>query len=267
MFAALVVGVVTLITQTRDVMAAELGRPVDFDEARRELGIEVTEQGLRQMAGEAAFNGAVSMVLPFGWAKQAWDALLAGDDMIGLIKLYGSLYPDNLSLKKLVAVAKSIEESEGYKQYKDSKEAFSQWLNETFIPSSEGQNVLYGRGGVEGMKVDGIDFSWLPPGAEVTYVNGETIVTLPGREEQIVFKGGEISKRITGPGVTVNSKLSPDGVVQIVKMEMGGKTHLWRSWRVPVVDCLAERGPASSGARCRGCAADQRADHDGGGRE
>lgn len=225
MFAALVVGVVTLITQTRDVMAAELGRPVDFDEARRELGIEVTEQGLRQMAGEAAFNGAVSMVLPFGWAKQAWDALLAGDDMIGLIKLYGSLYPDNLSLKKLVAVAKSIEESEGYKQYKDSKEAFSQWLNETFIPSSEGQNVLYGRGGVEGMKVDGIDFSWLPPGAEVTYVNGETIVTLPGREEQIVFKGGEISKRITGPGVTVNSKLSPDGVVQIVKMEMGGKTY------------------------------------------
>lgn len=83
MFAALVVGVVTLITQTRDVMAAELGRPVDFDEARRELGIEVTEQGLRQMAGEAAFNGAVSMVLPLGWAKQAWDALLAGDDMIG----------------------------------------------------------------------------------------------------------------------------------------------------------------------------------------
>ena len=64
--------------------------------------------------------------------------------------------------------------------------------------------MLYGRGGVEGMKVDGIDFSWLPPGAEVTYVNGETIVTLPGREEQIVFKGGEISKRITGPGVTVN---------------------------------------------------------------
>ena len=267
MFAALVVGVVTLITQTRDVMAAELGRPVDFDEARRELGIEVTEQGLRQMAGEAAFNGAVSMVLPFGWAKQAWDALLAGDDMIGLIKLYGSLYPDNLSLKKLVAVAKSIEESEGYKQYKDSKEAFSQWLNETFIPSSEGQSVLYGRGGVEGMKVDGIDFSWLPPGAEVTYVNGETIVTLPGREEQIVFKGGEISKRITGPGVTVNSKLSPTASCRSSRWRWVENTHLWRSWRVPVVDCLAERGPASSGARCRGCAADQRADHDGGGRE
>ena len=61
--------------------------------------------------------------------------------------------------------------------------------------------MLYGRGGVEGMKVDGIDFSWLPPGAEVTYVNGETIVTLPGREEQIVFKGGEISSASPVPAL------------------------------------------------------------------
>lgn len=90
--------VLTAILRQQEAMASELGREVTFDEARQSLGIEITEQGLRQMLGDAAFDIGVGAVLPVGWAKQAWDLLLSGEDIASAIQLAQSLYPDNLAL-------------------------------------------------------------------------------------------------------------------------------------------------------------------------
>ena len=129
-------GLVTMVFHQQEAMAAELKRPVSFDDARKALGLELDEKALRDVAGEAAFDVGVSLALPFGWAKHAWDLLLSGEDIIGVIRLYGQLYPDNSSIQQLNSVADSIEAAPAYDAYKENKEQLKAWLSSQFNGSS-----------------------------------------------------------------------------------------------------------------------------------
>ncbi len=64
-------GLVTMVFHQQEAMAAELNRPVSFDDARKAVGLELDEKALREVAGEAAFDIGVSLALPFDWAKHA----------------------------------------------------------------------------------------------------------------------------------------------------------------------------------------------------
>ncbi|SBW81126.1 hypothetical protein PVE_R1G3244 [Pseudomonas veronii 1YdBTEX2] len=122
-------GLVTMVFHQQEAMAAELNRPVSFDDARKALGLELDEKALRDVAGEAAFDIGVSLALPFGWAKHAWDLLLSGEDIIGVIRLYGQLYPNDSSIQQLNTFADSIEQAPAYEAYKENKEQLKTWLS------------------------------------------------------------------------------------------------------------------------------------------
>ncbi|MFL9672331.1 S8 family serine peptidase [Pseudomonas marginalis] len=122
-------GLVTMVFHQQEAMAAELNRPVSFDDARKALGLELDEKALREVAGEAAFDIGVSLALPFGWAKHAWDLLLSGEDIIGVIRLYGQLYPNDSSIQQLNTFADSIEQAPAYEAYKENKEQLKAWLS------------------------------------------------------------------------------------------------------------------------------------------
>lgn len=122
-------GLVTMVFHQQEAMAAELNRPVSFDDARKALGLELDEKALREVAGEAAFDIGVSLALPFGWAKHAWDLLLSGEDIIGVIRLYGQLYPNDSSIQQLNTFADSIEQAPAYEAYKENKEQLKTWLS------------------------------------------------------------------------------------------------------------------------------------------
>ncbi len=122
-------GLVTMVFHQQEAMAAELNRPVSFDDARKALGLELDEKALREVAGEAAFDIGVSLALPFGWAKHAWDLLLSGEDIIGVIRLYGQLYPNDSSIQQLNTFADSIEQAPAYESYKENKEQLKTWLS------------------------------------------------------------------------------------------------------------------------------------------
>lgn len=129
-------GLVAMVFHQQEAMAAELKRPVSFDEARKALGLELDEKALRDVAGDTAFDVGVSLALPFGWAKHAWDLLLSGEDIIGVIRLYGQLYPDNSSIQQLNSMADSIEAAPAYDAYKENKEQLKAWLSSQFNGSS-----------------------------------------------------------------------------------------------------------------------------------
>lgn len=122
-------GLVTMVFHQQEAMAAEFNRPVSFDDARKALGLELDEKALREVAGEAAFDIGVSLALPFGWAKHAWDLLLSGEDIIGVIRLYGQLYPNDSSIQQLNTFADSIEQAPAYEAYKENKEQLKAWLS------------------------------------------------------------------------------------------------------------------------------------------
>jgi|GEM_PF-1822643 len=218
--------VLTAIFRQQEAMASELGREVTFDEARMSLGIEITEQGLRQMLGDAAFDIGVGVVLPVGWAKQAWDVLLSGEDIASAIQLAESLYPDNLALKKLSHVVEQFEASDFYSAVRDGREAFGDMLD-AWLQTSDGQNALAGRGGVAGMVVDGVDFSWLPPGAEVTQDGDILRVTLDGGQTTLVFDGGAIRIRYGSEtdGVTAEVEITADQVASILGFTLDGAAY------------------------------------------
>lgn len=129
-------GLVAMVFQHKDAMAAELGRPVSFDEARLSLGIDLNESTLRQIAGDAAFDIGVSLALPAGWAKHAWELLLSGEDIIGAIRLYGQLYPGNSTISQLNTIADSIEKAPAYAAYKENKEQLKAWIASQFNGST-----------------------------------------------------------------------------------------------------------------------------------
>jgi hypothetical protein len=72
-------GIVALVFRQQEAMAAELGGPVSFDEARLALNIELNEQTLRQIGGDLAFEAGLS-VIGIGLIKQIGHLLLSGED-------------------------------------------------------------------------------------------------------------------------------------------------------------------------------------------
>lgn len=79
-----------------------------WSDACKVRGVELDEKALGEVTGDAAFGIGVSLALPFGWAKHAWDLLLSGEEIIGVIRLYGQLYP------AVNTFADSIEQAPAY---------------------------------------------------------------------------------------------------------------------------------------------------------
>ncbi|WP_148169570.1 S8 family serine peptidase [Pseudomonas chlororaphis] len=135
-------GLVTMVFRQQEAMAADLKRPVSFDEARQALGLELDEKALRGVAGDAALDIGVSLALPFGWAKHAWDLLLSGEDILGVIRLYGQLYPNDSTIQQLNSFADSIEQAPAYEAYKENKEQLKTWLASQFNGSTNRNGTL-----------------------------------------------------------------------------------------------------------------------------
>ena len=99
-------------------------------DARKVRGLELYEKALREVAGNAAFDIGVSPALPFGWTKRAWDLLLSGEDIIGVIRLYGQLY------STVGYLCRQYRAGTGLWAYKENQTAqglalqSAQWLNE-----------------------------------------------------------------------------------------------------------------------------------------
>jgi hypothetical protein len=126
-------GIFALIHQQQRTMAAVENRKVEFDEARRALGIEFDYETLLRIGGEIAFNVGVSAVLPAAWAKELWGLVLSSEDAIGLARLYARLFPDNKLLKRMNELADGIESSSAYKTYKEATDAFKARVGRMFF--------------------------------------------------------------------------------------------------------------------------------------
>lgn len=115
-------GVIGLVFKQQAAMATELGRDVSFDEARLTLGIDLTRDALANFGGEVAANLLITGVLPFAWAKRVWDLLLNGEDVIGVVRIYGQLFPENETLKAANRIADAIESDPRYQLIKQNRD-------------------------------------------------------------------------------------------------------------------------------------------------
>lgn len=141
MLALAIAGIFALIRQQQRTMAAVEKRDVGFDEARRALGIEFDYETLCRIGSETIFNAGVTAALPTGLAKEIGALALSSEDAIGLIRLYGRLFPDSGLLKWMNEAADQLESTGAYKTYKEATDAFKTWIGRTLFGEDKQQEA------------------------------------------------------------------------------------------------------------------------------
>ncbi|WP_425595958.1 integrase core domain-containing protein [Roseibium album] len=99
-------------------------RNIPFDQAARELGLELGEEELKDLAAEAGVDLAVTFT-PIGPLKKAWDVLGNIDDVVSLMQLYGAAYPDNEVIQQMAALADDVADSTALAAYVEGRDALT----------------------------------------------------------------------------------------------------------------------------------------------
>ncbi|MFN3253974.1 hypothetical protein [Roseibium album] len=99
-------------------------RNIPFDQAARELGLELGEEELKDLAAEAGVDLAVTFT-PIGPLKKAWDVLGNIDDVVSLMQLYGEAYPDNEVIQQMAALADDVADSTALAAYVEGRDALT----------------------------------------------------------------------------------------------------------------------------------------------
>jgi hypothetical protein len=136
-----IAGIFALIRQQQRTMAAAENRDVEFDEARRALGIEFDYETLRRIEGETVFNAGLTVALPAGLAKEIGALALSSEDAVGPVRLYGRLFPDSGLLKWMNEAADRLESTGAYKTYKEATDAFKAWIGRTLFGEDKRQGA------------------------------------------------------------------------------------------------------------------------------
>ncbi|MBG6156736.1 hypothetical protein IWQ52_002847 [Labrenzia sp. EL_159] len=99
-------------------------RNIPFDQAARELGLELGEEELKDLAAEAGVDLAVTFT-PIGPLKKAWDVLGNIDDVVSLMQLYGAAYPDNEVIQQMAGLADDVADSAALAAYVEGRDALT----------------------------------------------------------------------------------------------------------------------------------------------
>lgn len=99
-------------------------RNISFDQAARELGLELGEEEFKDLAAEAGVDLAVTFT-PIGPLKKAWDVLGNIDDIVSLMQLYGEAYPDDDLIQQMAALADDVAESAALAAYVEGRDALT----------------------------------------------------------------------------------------------------------------------------------------------
>lgn len=99
-------------------------RNIPFDQAARELGLELGEEELKGLAAEAGLDLAVTFT-PIGPLKKAWDVLGNVDDIVSLMQLYGAAYPENEMIRQMAALADEVAGSTALAAYVEGRDALT----------------------------------------------------------------------------------------------------------------------------------------------
>ena len=118
-----VAGLALLVLKQQSAMAAAAGvdpSQVPIENAAAAIGIDAN--AFARMGIEAAINVGVRAAIPWAYAKQLFDLLMRGEDVIGLVHLYARLDPNNEMLQAADRIATSVESSPYYETYKENRD-------------------------------------------------------------------------------------------------------------------------------------------------
>ncbi|MEZ5901262.1 MAG: calcium-binding protein [Hyphomicrobiaceae bacterium] len=106
------------INSTSKAMAAELERPVSFDEAAEALGVGFNQETLTGLAAGAGFETAAAALVPTLAAKRMFELLLNGDAIVDSVKLMAHFNKGDPVWDALGKAAEGLQAMPGYEQYK-----------------------------------------------------------------------------------------------------------------------------------------------------
>lgn len=83
---------------------------ISWDEARLDLGLDITQDTLFNFAGDLLEDIAITTALgPFGVAKKLWELYQSGEDIVDLARLAKAAYPENQAILDLNSFIDTVE--------------------------------------------------------------------------------------------------------------------------------------------------------------
>ncbi|MEQ1716864.1 MAG: hypothetical protein ABL907_12895, partial [Hyphomicrobium sp.] len=138
------------------LMAAELGRPVGFEEAAQALGIEANRETFVNLGAQMGVELGATAVVPWVAAKRAVQLLLDGEAAVDLLKAGAQLYKGEPAWDAAGEWAQQVEKTPGYESYK----GFADWTRSAAGAIANGvitAGTVALRVGEDFLKSEGID--------------------------------------------------------------------------------------------------------------